>query len=254
MRRTVIAAALLPCALALTSCASSAKSTSRVVTTAGAAADSDGSTNAKLTQAQLTAKIKTALDAATALHMKGTMTDSGQATSMDMQLNKDGSVQGTVEVQGMSMPIISVDGVTYLQFTAGYIKMMEQSAGGGVADSYFTKYENKWISSKSSTGADMTSGLGDVSFDSMSKQMIDNADEKYTYLSTSTLNGTPVALYKDVDKTDGTATVYFPLNGPALPIKLDAGSKGVMTFTWNQPTTITAPPASEVTTFTVPTP
>jgi hypothetical protein len=252
VRRTAFTAVLLPCALALTSCASSAKSSSgSTVVTSTSSSAAAGVPLTGLSQAQLTAKIKAALSSATALHIKGTMVESGQATSMDMQLNGNGSSEGTVEVEGATMPIIEVHGVTYIEFTPGYIKMME---GSGAPGAYLAKYENKWISSQSSAGAELTQGAGSgMTFSSMTQEMISNADEKYSYLGTATLDGQQVAQYKDVDKQSGTAILSFPIDGPALPIELNAASQGTMTLTWNVPTTITAPPASEIAVITLPT-
>jgi hypothetical protein len=256
VRRTILAAALLPCALTLASCSSSAKTgsgTTPIVTRTSTAA---APVNEGLTQAELTAKIKAALTTATALHVQGTMTSSGQATTMDLQLNKDGSAQGTMGISGATMPIIVVNGVSYIQFTSSYIQMMEKSAGSGDSatfSAYMAKYENKWISSQNTTGAQLTQGTDGLTFSSMTSQMIDNADEKYTYLGTGTVDGQEVARYNDVDKQSGTAILSIPISGPALPIQVDAGSQGTITLTWNQPTTVTAPPASDIATFTMPT-
>jgi hypothetical protein len=251
MRRTTLAAAaLIPaCALALSACGSkSANSAS-----AGATATVVAQNNAHLTQAQLMARFKTALASATALHMKGSMTDSGSTVSMDMQINKSGTAQGTITASGMTMPIISIGSTTYIQITPSYASMIKSTlgaAGGdaGIATFFAQLADGKWI--KSTADSSLTGGMGSLTdFSQMTKQLADTTTDTFTYLGTSTVDGQAVAQYKDVS-TDGspTATMSIPLTGSPLPTLEDAGTQGSMVFTWDQPTTITAPPAAEVVT------
>ena len=252
LRRIVLAAALIPCALVLTACGSSATTVS--VSTAGASASASGPSNAGLSQAQLLARFKTALAAATAIHFKGTMSGSGSTFSIDMQLNKDGSAQGTTVSGGMTIPLIAIGGVTYVQVTSSLESMIksEMTSGGDAAESALVSEiaVGKWISSKSAIGSTLSGGFGDMTdFSSMTKNLASGTDDKFTYLGTSTLNGQAVAQYKDVSTNDGsssTATMDVPLYGSPLPIKEDAGSQGGMNFTWNQPTKVSAPAASDI--------
>ena len=66
--------------------------------------------------------IKSAIQGASAVHIKGTMTDSGTTVSLDMQLNKDGSASGTVGEGGPNFPIVLTKKVVYIQFTADVMK------------------------------------------------------------------------------------------------------------------------------------
>ena len=62
---------------------------------------------------------------------------------------------------------------------------------------------------------------------------------------TTTYNGQIVAVYKDDDGTEA----YFAADGPAYLLAIvDSSSSGggVPTFVWNRPTTVTAPPASQI--------
>lgn len=252
-RSTLAAAALVPaCALALTACGSkSANSLSAGATTTSTVALQN---NAHLTQAQLVARLKTAMGTVTALHMKGSMTDSGSTTVMDIQVNKDGSGQGTMTVAGMTIPMISIGSTTYTQITASYANMIKSGMGSAASSTIGAQFTSemtvgKWIKYTGDSSAD--SALGSFSnFSDMTSQLTDNSDT-FTYLGTSTLNGQPVAQYKDVSK-DGSspaATMSILLTGSPLPIKEDAGSQGSVTFTWNQPTKVTAPPAADVVTM-----
>ena len=48
----------------------------------------------------------------------------------------------------------------------------------------------------------------------------------------------------------GVAELSIPASGPALPLQLTgatvSATAGTLTFTWNHPTTVTAPPADQI--------
>ena len=245
MRRTALAAALIPCALLLTACGSNS-----VATTAASAVAAGGSSNAGLTQAELLARFKTALANVTALHMKGGTTGGGSsAFSMDMQINKDSSAEGTIVSTGLTMPLIVVGGVSYVQVTSSLASTLKSAAGSN-ASLLAEIVVGKWISSKSSIGSSMTAGLSSLTnFSQMTKQLGTASGDTFTYLDTSTVNGVQVAQYKDVSTNSGsagTSTMDIPLNGSPLPIEETGSSEGTITFTWNEPTKVTAPAAADI--------
>lgn len=243
MRRSVLAAALIPCALVLTACGS------KSATTATVSSAASGPSNAGLSQTQLLARFKTALASATAIHFKGTMSESGSSTSMDLQINKDGSAEGTIISGGVTIPMIVTGGVDYIQATPSLVSEIKSEAGSDAAlvSEIMT---GKWISSKSAIGSSMTSSFSSLTdFNSMTTQLASGDSDKFTYLGTSTVNGQQVAQYKDVstDSSGPTDSVLdIPLNGLALPIEESGGSQGTVVFTWNQPTTVTAPAAADI--------
>jgi hypothetical protein len=240
LRRTALAAALIPCALLLTACGSSGSSP--IPSASGA--------NAGLTQAQLLARFKTALASTTALHIKGSSTQNGSAFTMDMQINKDGTAQGSIVSEGLTMPLIVAGGVSYVQVTPSLVTVLKSQAAGADASSISKIVTGKWISSKSAIGSSMTQGLDSMTnFGEMTKELASGSGDTFSYLGTATLNGQQVAQYKDVSTSDGTSstgTLSIPLNGTALPIAESGTSAGNATFTWNQPTKVTAPAASDI--------
>ena len=248
MRRTALAAALIPCALLLTACGSQSATTVSVSTTGGSAS---GPSNAGLTQAQLKSRLQTALAAATAVHFKGGSTVGSAAFSMDMQINRDGSAKGTISSTGMSMPLIVVGGVSYVQVTPSLISMMKSEAGSD-ASLVAQIMVGKWISSKSAIGSSMTDGLNSMTdFSQMTKDLSSSTGDTFSYLDTSTVNGQQVAQYKDVSKDTGsstttTSTMDVPLYGSPLPVEESGSSEGTVTFVWNEPTKVSAPAAADV--------
>lgn len=250
MRRTTLAAAVLipACALALSACGSSGGSASSGASTSVSAAAA--ANNAHLTSAELNSRIDAAVSAVTAMHIKGSMVDGGTAVTIDLQINKD-SAQGTIGEGGVTIPLIAVDGVDYFQLTPSVIKMAEASQSSNpFAQLGGAVLQNRWISSADgSLGASFKqdfAGFTDLS--SMTKQLTTGNQDTFTYLGTATVGGQQVAQYKDKSSDSSTpvTTLSVPLTGTALPIQEDGGSQGVMTFVWNQSTTVTAPAKSEI--------
>lgn len=253
--RTMLATALIPgCALALTGCGSKASPASTASTGSTAAvttAASSASDNAGLSQSQLLSRLGTALASVTAMHMKGTMSSGGDSVSMDMQLNQDGTAQGTISVSGMTLPMIVVGSASYIQITPSYestIKASVASSGDSQEAGFVSALlVGKWV--KLSGSDSLSQGMGGLTSFSQMKQQLESNDDSdtYTYEGKSTIDGQAVAQYKDYDKTSGTATMSVPLTGSVLPVQLNAGSQGtMMTFTWNEPTKVTAPAADDV--------
>lgn len=249
-RTTLAAAALIPaCALALTACGSkSGSSASAGATTTSAVS---GQSNASLSQAQLLDHIKSGLASATAVHMKGTINQSGGSITIDMQVNKGGSAKGTMSEGNAQIPLIAIGSTIYIQLTPSYINTLKASMGSS-SDAQLTAelVDGKWIKEAAdSSDAQGISSMTDWS--QLTQQWGTASGDTFTYLSTTTLNGQQVAQYNDVSTSSGTkdtSVLSLPATGAALPIQVaEKGSNGgAVTFTWSQPTTVTAPPSSEI--------
>ncbi|MGH6656339.1 MAG: hypothetical protein ACRDVE_14180, partial [Actinocrinis sp.] len=108
----------------------------------------------------------------------------------------------------------------------------------------------KWVSTKSSTGKDLGISVG--SFASYSGYVSrltatggDGLANGATAAGTTTYQGQSVAVYKTADKS----TFYVAASGAAYVLEVvpgDAKTSIAVTLTWNQPTTVTAPPASQI--------
>jgi hypothetical protein len=246
VRRTTLAVAVLipACALALTACGSSGGSTGAGAANTTAAG---GQSNASLSSSEINSRIDTALKSITAMHAKGSITQSGSTITMDLQLNKDGSAQGSVGEGGTTIPLTATNGVDYFQVTPSLVKMIEAQDSSAADQLGAELMQGHWISSQSGLGASLKSSFSSLTdLKSMTEQISSN--DTLTYLHNGTVAGQQVAQYKDVspDGSSPTATISVPLTGDALPILEDAGSQGQMTFTWNEPTKVSAPPADEV--------
>jgi hypothetical protein len=196
--------------------------------------------------AQVMNQVKTAITGASAVHIKGKVTDSGSTVSLDIQLNKDGSASGTLGEGGMNIPIIATKQADYLQFTADLMK----SSGVTATSAAGKLMLNKWVPSTSPlmSGSDMVSSIKPLldytSFISTLGSQIAGDNAKIG--KTSTVNGTAVQLYTLSDGTTAaiaTSTPHYLME--LVPAASQGG--GQLDFTnWNQPVTITAPPAAQI--------
>jgi hypothetical protein len=258
MRRAssiAVSAVLLPSVLALAACSASSAKTNTAATGGASAAGATApggvpaAGNVGLTSAQANAAINTAVGNATALHVKGSMGSGAQLVSMDIQFDKN-SAQGTLVEGPTTIPFIAVNGTSYIEFTSSLLAAAGSETGQTSAAANQLLL-NKWVPSTSSLGSSIASSFTPfLSLSAFTKQVTSNSD-KLTSDGTTTIAGQAAANYKAVDTSQTppvTEIISLMENGPALPIQV-AGTgteAGTMNFTWNQPTTITAPPAGDI--------
>jgi hypothetical protein len=89
--------------------------------------------------------VETAIQNASAVHVKGTMAEGGSTIGLDVQINKAGTASGTISIGGPSYPIIYADKVVYIQFTPDVIK----ASGLDPASAAGKLLANKWVPSTS---------------------------------------------------------------------------------------------------------
>lgn len=240
MSRVRLPAALVAGAMLLAACANQGSPV----------AASGGSTTAAAptatSSAVTVAGIKSAIQGASAVHIKGTVTSSGSTVTLDLQLNKNGSASGTLGEGGADIPIVLANKVVYVQFTGDVMKangVQPASAAGKLL-------LNKWVPSTSQvlSGSDIVSGVQPLlDYDTFTSGMISqipSGDPKVG--KTDTINGTPVQL---LTFSDGS-TADVATTSPHYLMRLTPGPKdgsGSLDFTnWNQPVAVAAPPASEI--------
>jgi hypothetical protein len=186
--------------------------------------------------------VKSAFSGATAVHIKGTLTNSTGTLSLDLQLNKDNTASGTISEGGAQIPLIAVNGKYYVQFTPQMISQSTNASVGQIGSAL----NNKWVSSDSSLASTMVAGLKPLlSFDSFVSSMFGQASEVPTLTGTDVVNNLPVYTYESADGS----VVYVGKASPHYLARMSApaAGSGSIDFTgWNQPVTITAPPASAI--------
>jgi hypothetical protein len=190
--------------------------------------------------------LKSAMQSASAVHVKGTMSDSGTNIALDVQLNKNGTASGTIGIGGPSYPIVLANKVVYIQFTPDVLKSVGLSATSGPG----TAIVNKWVpsTSKLMAGSDLTSSVQPLlDYNQFTGSIIQNMPSGAMKPGKSdVVDGTPVMLYTMSDGTPAdiaTSSPHYLMR--LLPSPTDGA--GQLDFTnWNQPVTVPAPAAGEI--------
>ena len=200
--------------------------------------------NLGLTGPQMRADMIAAAGSASALLIKGRVSTSGTATTLYLQLNKS-SASGDIRSAAADVPFVAVNGISYVQFTASLVTMSGQDPTSPAGKQLL----GEWVPSTSQMGSSVASSIaGFTSLNALASTMLTSPTDTITADGTATVDGRTVAQYKDTTTSGSESEFSLPLTGPALPVQevgLGANS-GTVTFTWNYPTTVTAPPANEI--------
>jgi outer membrane murein-binding lipoprotein Lpp len=160
-----------------------------------------------------------AAQSASSVHVKGNVGQSGQAVSIDLQLNKTGDANGTIQARGQTIKVVKVGRQLWVkQGGSAYVKL---PAGGGSASQ---------LSGIVDKGALLGQAL-------KPKGTVSKA-------GTATVNGQDAIQLKDT-AAHGVLFVANSTSHP-YPLKISAnrssGSTGSITFTdWNKNVVIKAP-------------
>jgi hypothetical protein len=183
---------------------------------------------------QIVAKAQTALGNATSFHIKGTTTDQGTATTLDLTYAGK-NVKGTIGSAGLSLDILVLGNDGYLKASEAFWKAFIPPA----QQAMIGQFKDKWVK------VDLTA----PSFASF-KEIADPAkqfkpDGTPTKGEAKTINGTPAIGV--VDSSD-KSVVYIATQGEPLPLEADGpGASDKLEFTeYNSPVDLQAPPAADV--------
>jgi hypothetical protein len=233
-----LAALLTAGSLALAGCAGNS-GTAVPVAAAGptSSAVSTAPAPPALDAAEVGTAITDAAKQASAVHVKGTMTQDGSNVNLDLQLNPD-SASGTVVKDGLEIPVLRVGGKYYFKFTDSLVKQ------AGIPASAGKQLTGKWVSSTAKIGEGIAAAfkvfLDYKSFTEGTLGELKTA--KFTAGEPTTLAGTPALSFTS---PDGTATVAAA--EPHYLLRMQDPKNGAMEFgDWDKPTTVAEPPAAEI--------
>ena len=257
MKRTAAAAAAAVALLAgggvLAGCGSSTTDTAASTAAADAAAQPPNGVGT-LPATEILAKSQAATKAATSVTVKGTMSEGGQDTSLDLVLGAD-SGEGTITTNGTAMNIKSVGGKNYFQVPGnGWATLLGAAGGPGeeAGKEIAALVGDKWLVLPANAASlDEDAGLVGLALstigmfiekDPFFKDFIFSAERTFTVSGTGDVNGTPVVFLKDT--SDGAVMAIQTVGEPyPVQIKAEAASdSSTMTFSnWNAPVSVTAP-------------
>jgi hypothetical protein len=232
--------AVFPVALALVACAACGSSTSTPAAPTSAPSTSASVKADALTADTVVAAMTKAYQGASAVHIKGSMTQEGATVAVDLQLNKD-SAGGSISEGGAEIPIRQVAGKYYMQYTPAVLKL----AGLSATTAPGSLLKDKWVSSDSKiAGSAMDSFKEFFSYDAAVPSIV-KPTGTLTDAGADTLNGAPVQKFRDSDGSTMSVSAtapHYPLHqtGPA-------SSPGTLDFTgWDKPVPVVAPTAAEL--------
>ncbi|MGD9956167.1 MAG: hypothetical protein AB7O74_16395 [Candidatus Nanopelagicales bacterium] len=180
--------------------------------------------------------LKAAQDAAkaeTSVHMVGTVTQDSGEMKIDLNVEKGGKAVGTIVMAGATLDIIATGTTVYVK---GDKAFWDSQAGEGAYD----LIGDKWVSSTSAK--DLESFKDFTDFTTAISQML-NPSGTITKTEASTVDGQAAIGIKDGDK----GTLWVATTGDPLPISIDGGTEGSVTFSdWSKPVTITEPAAADI--------
>ena len=256
MKRKAAAAAAAVAHLAgggvLAGCGSSTTDTAASTAAADAAAQPPNGVGT-LPAEEILAKSQAAAKAATSVTVKGTITEGGVESSLDLVLGTNAS-EGTITSNGVELSIVFVDGKSYFKVSRdGWATLLgsggaEGKAAGKEIDGLVG---DKWLLLPADPGSlDDAGGLLGVTLAGLSGffqkdfllEGLLSPEGGATVKSTGDVNGTPVVFLEDAK---GEYTLAIQTVGEPYPVQVKGGGANgsdAVTFTnWNAPVNVTAP-------------
>jgi len=198
----------------------------------GGSSSSSGNGVADKIPTEILAATKAASDAATSVHVSGSIVSDKSPITLDMNLLAGKGGRGQLSESGLAFELIQVGGTVYIKGSSAFYKHI-----GGTAAAQLL--QGKWLKAPSS----------DANFASLSqltdlRQLVDQTLASHGSLKKS--GTTTVAGQKVVGITDTTkgGTLYIATTGKPYPIEISKGGSGGGTITfdrWNSSVTLAAP-------------
>jgi hypothetical protein len=198
----------------------------------GSSSKSSGNGIADKSANEILAATKVAADAATSVHVAGSIVSGGSPITLDMELLAGKGGRGKLSEGGLAFELIDTGGSVYIKGGSAFYKHI-----GGAAAAQLL--QGKWLKApaKGSNFASLAS-LTDL------HELVDSTLASH---GTLTKGGTTsVDGQKVVGLTDNTkgGTLYVAATGPPLPLEITKSGSGAGKITfdrWSKPVTITAP-------------
>jgi hypothetical protein len=203
-----------------------------LVALAGCGKSSSSNGTASKSAEQIVSESKAAADAASSVHVSGSLKSGGASVKLNLNLAAGKGAQGEISQNGASFKLILVGNTAYISGSPAFYR----SLGGSAAAQLF---KGKWLKASATSGEFASfKQLGDM------RQLIDSTLTSHGALvkgATTTVGGQQAIAITDSAK-DGT--LYVAATGKPYPLQISKGGSesGKIAFSgWNQPVTITAP-------------
>jgi hypothetical protein len=242
----LLAAAAFAVAALTTACA---KADPGTATPAGAGGGTPAATTsaapadngvAALTASQILTKAKTAFEQSGSVHVTGSGFSDGEQFALDMRIKGSAGGTGTLTVNQQKLTLTRIGSTLYIQADESFWRSQTGSAEG--AKLLAGKYLKASMSDASFAELGTFTNLAGVAKDILA------TDGPLTKGARKTVNGIPAISLVDNGKDGGT--MYVALQGPPLPLRLDAPATGtddqgsLEFIEYGRPVQLTAPPAN----------
>ena len=249
-----VALSLLAGGGVLAGCGSSSSSSEGTGTRAAASASAETANGvAELPAKEILARSLAASKAATSVTVKGTLTEEGTETSLDLVMGTDAS-EGTFTTEGVELSTVFVDGASYFKASGdGWATLLGSAGAEGRAlgKEIASLIGDRWVKLPAEPGsADEAGGLLGVLLATLGELLQKDSfltgvlqpDSALTVRGTGDVNGTPVVFLEDAT-AEGTLAIQTV--GEPYPIQIsgDAASSGsgIIFSDWSAPVSVTAP-------------
>jgi hypothetical protein len=202
---------------------------------AGCGGGSSSSSNngvADKSSADILAATKVASDAATSVHVSGSIVSDGSPITLDMNLLAGKGGRGQLSESGLSFELTQIGKTVYIKGSPAFYKKI----GGTAAAQLF---QGKWLKAPASN-SDFASLSQLTNLRQLVDQTLSNHGSSLTKIGTSMINGQKVVGI--TDKTKGT--LYIAATGQPYPVQIvkTGSGGGKITFDrWNSSVTLAAP-------------
>jgi hypothetical protein len=198
----------------------------------GGSSSSSGNGIAGKSPNEILAATKVAADAATSVHVTGSVVSSGAPITLDMELLAGKGGRGKLSENGLAFELIETGGTVYIKGSAAFYKHI-----GGAAAAQLL--QGKWLKApaNSSDFASLAS-LTDL------RKLVDTTLANHGSLTkggTTTVTGQKVVGLTDTSKG---GTLYIAATGQPFPVEITKSGSGggnISFDRWNTPVSVTAP-------------
>jgi hypothetical protein len=199
---------------------------------AGCGSSSSGNGLAAKTPTEILAATKAAADAATSVHVSGSVVAGTVPITLDMDLITGKGARGRLSESGLSFDLIEVGGSVYIKGSSAFYSHVGGSAAAQLL-------QGKWL--KAPTASSEFASLASLTD---LRQLVDSTVSNRGTLvkgATTTVNGQKALSLTDTSKG---GTLYVATTGKPYPVEVtkSGSSGGRMAFDrWNESVTVAAP-------------
>jgi hypothetical protein len=199
---------------------------------AGCGGSSQGNGVAAKTPNEIVAQAKALADAASSVHVSGSIVSGGTPITLDLNLLAGKGGRGQLSENGLSFELIQIHGTAYIKGSPAFYR---QVAGAAAAQ----LLQGRWLKASATSG-----NLASLASLTDLRQLLDTMLAGHGTLAkgaSATVGGQKAIAVTDTSKG---GTLYVATTGPPYPIEVMKGGAGggrIVFDRWNQPVSVTAP-------------